>query len=84
MEEVQVTESVQDVPTEIQSEKVESVEAPVETSAEKPVEQAQEKMIPQSQVNKIAAREARQAAEKARNEMRAEFERQQVHQEVKP
>ncbi len=35
-----------------------------------------EKMIPQSEVNRIAARESRQAAEKARNEMKAQYERQ--------
>jgi uncharacterized OsmC-like protein len=42
----------------------------------------QEKMIPQSQVNKIAAREAKQAAERTRHEMQAEYERQRVSQEV--
>lgn len=42
----------------------------------------QEKMIPQSQVNKIAAREAKQAAERTRNEMQAEYERQRVAQDV--
>lgn len=43
-----------------------------------------EKMIPQSQVSKIAAREARQAAEKARNEVRQEYERLQVQQAAAP
>lgn len=46
--------------------------APVETAPEAPAE----KMIPQSQVSKIAAREAREAAEKARAELLAEIERQ--------
>lgn len=41
-----------------------------------------EKMIPQSQVNKIAAREARSAAEKARQETVAEFQRQQASQQL--
>jgi hypothetical protein len=36
-----------------------------------------EKMIPQSQVNKIAAREAHQAAERAKREAYEEFQRQQ-------
>lgn len=39
------------------------------------IEQVTEKLIPQSQVNKIAAREAREAAEKARAETAAEYER---------
>jgi len=42
----------------------------------------QEKMIPQSQVNKIAAREAKQAAEKARRELAAEYEQRNVQQQV--
>lgn len=37
-----------------------------------------EKMIPQSQVSKIAAREAREAAERARNEANAQFERERA------
>jgi hypothetical protein len=81
MDEVQVTESVQEVPTEIQSE-TESVEAPVETASDIPAEPVQEKMIPQSQVSKIAAREARQAAEKTRREMQAEYDKQQVQQQT--
>ena len=39
-----------------------------------------EKMIPQSQVNKIAAREAHQAADRARRDAYAEFERQKPQQ----
>ena len=80
MEEVQVTESVQEAPTEIQGESVENVEAPVDQAVEKPTEVIQEKMIPQSQVNKIAAREARQTAEKVRREMQAEFDKQSIQQ----
>lgn len=79
MDEVQVT----DVPVtesvaapEVQSSETPS-EAPVLEQAPPPV---QEKMIPQSQVSKIAAREARQAAEKARTETRAEYERQAQQQ----
>lgn len=56
--------------------KVEPVSENAGESEKAPV--VQEKMIPQSQVSKIAAREARQAAEKARNEMRSEYERAQV------
>lgn len=63
------------VEPEIQSQETPEV-APVEAP---PV---QEKMIPQSQVNKIAAREAKHAAEKARQEMQAEFERQRVSQDM--
>jgi hypothetical protein len=48
----------------------------VAATPETPVAPA-EKMIPQSQVNKIAAREAHQAAERARRETVAEFQRQQ-------
>lgn len=40
-----------------------------------------EKMIPQSQVNKIASREAHQAAERAKREAYAEFDRRQQSQQ---
>lgn len=77
MEEAQVAES--QVAPESNMEAVEIQSNDVQEGA--PKEEAppvQEKMIPQSQVNKIAAREARQAAEKARNEVRQEYERTQV------
>lgn len=80
MDEVQVTEIVQEVPTEIQSESV--VETPVEHTAEKPAEVVQEKMIPASQASKIAARESKQAAEKVRREMQAEFDKRQVQEQI--
>lgn len=85
MDEIQVTD-VQAAPevvavdtpeVAVQNEVVQ--ETPAEAVKEPVV---QEKMIPQSQVNKIAAREAKHAAEKARQEMHAEFERQRVSQEV--
>lgn len=47
-----------------------------EAQQEKPVEP--EKMLPQSQVNKIAAREARIAADKTRQEMVAQFEKERM------
>lgn len=50
-------------------------EVPAESHEPAP---APEKMIPQSQVNRIAAREAREAAEKARNEERARYERERA------
>lgn len=80
---VQATESAPVVETEIQE-----VETPVETEskAETPPA-AQEKMIPASHVSKIAAREAKQAAEKARQEAWADFQRQQMkpeQQETEP
>ena len=51
----------------------ESNNAPsVESAPQAPAE----KMIPQSQVNRIAARESREAAEKARIDERARFERE--------
>lgn len=56
-------------------ETVSEVQADAVESAPAPVEQVQEKLIPQSQVNKIAAREAREAAERARVETAAEYER---------
>jgi hypothetical protein len=58
-------------------------EQSAETKAETPPP-VQEKMIPQSQVNKIAAREARQAAEKARQEMQAQYQRENVSKDVQP
>ena len=80
MEDGQVAEVVQDSPV---VEATESVEAPAEqVAAETPAEPVAEKMIPQSQVNKIAAREARQASEKARRDTLAEFEKQNIQQQV--
>lgn len=60
---------------------IESVVAPAESQQTAP---AAEKMIPQSQVSKIAAREAREAAEKARAEVRAQYERSQNQQTGSP
>lgn len=87
MDEVPVTNDVQATPevaveTEIQASETPAVET-TETQVEAPPV-VQEKMIPQSQVSKIAAREARQAAEKTRQQMLAEFERQQVAKDVEP
>lgn len=56
---------------------IQSNDAPQEAAVEAPPP-VQEKMIPQSQLDKLIAREKRQAAEKARSETIAEFERQQV------
>lgn len=86
MDEVQVTD-VQTAPDAAAVESPEVVVQQNEVTQESPTEVVkepvvQEKMIPQSQVNKIAAREARQAAERTRNEMQAEYERQRVSQEV--
>lgn len=81
MDDVQVTDVVQEAAPEV----VESVDASVEAApeAEAPKEEAPaEKMIPQSQVSKIAAREARQASEKTRREMQAEFEKQNIQQQT--
>lgn len=83
MDEVQVTE--QATPIEVKAEPVVQSENEVKTEAEKPVETpppVQEKMIPASQVSKIAAREARQAAEKARQEAMAEYEKQRLASET--
>jgi hypothetical protein len=66
---------------------VQSPEVPVEAGAETKVETpppVQEKMIPASHVSKIAAREAKQAAERARQETLAEFQKQQVQQDTAP
>lgn len=52
----------------------------VKETASEPVVK-EEKMIPQSQVNRIAAREARAAAEKARRDMMAEFQAHQAQQQ---
>jgi len=87
MDEVQVTD-VQAAPEQVAVDTPE-VAVQSEVTQEAPAEAVkapvvQEKMIPQSQVNKIAAREAKHAAEKARQEMQAEFERQRVNQEVQP
>lgn len=84
LEEVQVTDVASSEPVvaaepEIQSE----VTTEAEPASDTPPP-AQEKMIPASQVSKIAAREARQAAEKARQEMQAEYERQRVSQDAAP
>jgi uncharacterized membrane protein YheB (UPF0754 family) len=70
------------VEVEIQNSETPAVEATEVQAEAAPV--VQEKMIPQSQVSKIAAREARQAAEKTRQDMLAEFERQQVAKDVEP
>jgi hypothetical protein len=76
MDEVQVTDVQTTEPAAepmVQSEEIQA-EAPPVVEAPPPV---QEKMIPQSQVNKIAAREARQAVEKARAQIYAEMQSQQ-------
>lgn len=84
MDQVEVADIVQGSEESAPVEAVEVQSASDETPAAEAVTPAPvetppaEKMIPQSQVSKIAAREARSAAEKARNEMRAEFERQQA------
>ncbi len=66
-----MNEDVQNTEVNVQPQEVQqSVQSTVTDS--QPV---QEKMIPQSQVSKIAAREAREASEKTRNEMQAEFDR---------
>lgn len=77
---VQETPEVQAAEPEIQSSETPEVEVAGQSTEAAPV--VQEKMIPQSQVSKIAAREARQAAEKTRNEMMAEFERQRISQDT--
>ncbi len=82
MDEVQVTDVASPEPVVAAEPEIQS-EVPAEAAAETPPP-VQEKMIPASQVSKIAAREARQAADKARSEMQAEFERQRVSQDVAP
>lgn len=57
-----------------------SSEAPTESKPSAPVE----KMIPQSQVNRIAAREAREAAEKVRAEYEAKYGQSQQSQSQQP
>ena len=85
MDEVQVTD-VQAAPEQVAVDTPEvAVQNEVTQTAPAEADKApvvQEKMIPQSQVNKIAAREAKQAAERTRNEMQADFERQRVNQDV--
>lgn len=86
MDEVQVTEQVApetilETPA-VQSEIVTKTELASEVKDAPPP--VQEKMIPASQVSKIAAREARQAAEKARQEAMAEFEKQRLASETSP
>lgn len=48
------------------------------TSIDTSTEAVQEKMIPQSQVNRIAAREAREAAARATADLRAQYERERI------
>ncbi len=80
MDEVQVTEQVT---PEIQvTEEAPAIQNEVKTEAVETPPPVQEKMIPSSQVSKIVAREARQAAEKARQQMRAEAEKQQLAKET--
>lgn len=75
VEEVQAADtSVQDqAPIAAESQSVQpAAEAPQQAAA------PAEKMIPQSQVSRIAAREAREAAEKARAEAQAQFEQERA------
>ena len=78
MSESQVAESQVASPEVVKETPIQSQEVVAEAVPKEEAPPVQEKMIPQSQVNKIAAREARQAAEKGRNEARLEFERLQA------
>jgi hypothetical protein len=75
-----MTENI-DIPVESTGEQAASIDesTPIQEQESAPVEQVtetqQEKMIPQSQVSRIAAREAREAADRARQETIAEYER---------
>lgn len=82
MDEVQVTEVASPEPVVAAETEIQST-TDLAPAAETPPP-VQEKMIPASQVSKIAAREARQAAEKARLEAQAEFERQRVSSDLAP
>lgn len=80
MDEVQVGES-QSSPEVSNEASVQSNEVVTEQATQEAAP-VQEKMLPQSQVNKIVAREAKQAAEKARREAQMEYEKLQTHKAV--
>lgn len=69
-------------PVDVPATTINESEAPAESQKTAPVE----KMIPQSQVSKIAAREAREAAERAKAQATAEYEHRiaQMQQQSQP
>ena len=85
MDEVQVpVEVTPEVNIETAPVELESKAEPVKTEAVETPPPVQEKMVPSSQVSKIASREAKKAAEKARQETIAEYERQRLTQDTAP
>ena len=85
MDEVQVTEQVTpEVNTEIEAAPSQVEEVKTEATQTETPPPVQEKMVPSSQVSKIVSREAKKAAEKARQEMTAEFERQKLAASTNP
>lgn len=84
-ENVNVVEPAAQAPEPVSTDVVEQAEsAPEQQAAPEPVTPPAERMIPQSQVSRIAAREAREAADKARQDERARLEREYAQRNAPP